>query len=250
MLNDPTPPSTSSNQLPSSGGNSFNGLWRGASWPIGRFYNALRRRFDSSQFAVVSMQLRKRFYFNIIPQEFVILDVVPLQAGTNIPQTNALHTYIEINRGVDEAQMSWLFFWWGPADDRVIILRKEDEVNIALDGLGGTQASQYRAGECLATVSWESVAFTGTPNLLDTFEVLNLLSLTYPNYNVLALRPCDWFPRAIYDILYGTYSLGEENTGDSVWKKAKFYIIRCLTPSPSTSFRRLFSCLSDCRDGY
>ena len=192
------------------------------------------------------MQLRKRLSDCDVPQEFIILDVVPLQAGTNIRQTNAPHTYIELSRVVDDIQLSWFFIWWGPAYDKVIILRKEDEVNIAPDGpaSGGTQvASQYLAGECLATVSWEYVAYT--PNLLDTFEVLNLLSLTYPNYNVLALRPCDWFPRAIYGILYDTYFLGKENTRDSFWKKVKFYIfVRCLT----TGFCRFFRCLSDCRD--
>lgn len=163
--------------------------------------------------------------------EFVILDVVTLVPGTNTPEANASHTYIEVGRSGDEARMSF-FGIWGAASDEVVILRQADEANVVQGG-GGT--SRYSAGECLATISWEDEL----PNVLDVFTIIDFLSIWYPNYNIFT-RQCYWFARAIYLIIQYGYAPTIENTGNKLWKRARFYIIvGVLTPRPPMQLYRL-----------
>lgn len=201
-------------------------LQHGERWSLHQFYSALLcNRLDSYQFGIVSVQRRKRSYNNF-QHEFVVLDAIPLVPGTNTPQANASHTYIEVGRSGDEAQMSF-FGILGPASDQVLILRQEDEVNITCDQ--GTEPDD--PSNRIATLSWE----IDLPNLLDVFSVITLLSVTFPNYNIFT-RPCYWFARAIYDVLRYGYEPVFENTCDGFRKGEKFYIFaRILTPKPPTN---------------
>jgi hypothetical protein len=152
-----------------------------------------------------------------------VLDVVSLAPGTNTPQANPRHTYIEVGRSGDEDKMSF-FGILGPASDQVCILRQGDEVNILHDQ--GTESDNPSTR--IATLSWE----IALPNLLDVFSAITLLSVTFPTYNILT-RQCCWFARAIYDVLRYAYDPVIENTGDEFWKREKFYIfVRLLTHDP------------------
>jgi hypothetical protein len=154
-----------------------------------------------------------------------VLDVVSLAPGTNTPQANPRHTYIEVGRSGDEDKMSF-FGILEPASDQVCILRQGDEVNILHDQ--GTESDNPSTR--IATLSWE----IALPNLLDVFSAITLLSVTFPTYNILT-RQCCWFARAIYDVLRYAYDPVIENTGDEFWKREKVYIlVSLLTPKPPT----------------
>lgn len=72
----------------------------------------------------------------------------------------------------------------------------------------------------------------GLPNLIDVFDVIQLLSLVFPCYNIIA-RQCYWFARTIYDCLRHAYSPYREDVlGKKWWKRSKFMLVRLLTPSP------------------
>jgi hypothetical protein len=189
-------------------------LRRGSHWPLKDFCDALHRtHIDSSRFGVIAIQHRKRLYST---HEFAILDVVPLVPGTGTAQAEGSHTYLEVGRIG--------YSIWGFTHDKVLVLRQDDEASVEMEN--SSRDSQY--GEHLATLSWE----TGIPCILDVFSLITLLSLTFPRYNILA-HQCFGFARTIYEALRDGYGPFSENTGDDLWKRARFYIfIRVLAPTP------------------
>ncbi|KAI9567508.1 hypothetical protein HD554DRAFT_2107700 [Boletus coccyginus] len=196
------------------------------------FCKALHRaRSFSSQHGIVSVQHRKRTLEGL-QHESLILDVVPLIPGGNWPQRDPLHTYIEVGRLKDPDHACLV---WGVAKDKVTILGQEKRAVHAKSGPEDRSARQTPSirttfeGISLFTLSWAR----DLPNLIDVFEIIRLLSLTHPHYNIFS-RQCFWFARAIFRILRSTYEFVEEATGDKAWKMGKFLIFfRVLTPSPS-----------------
>lgn len=211
--------------------NLFN-LECGATSTLHEFCNALHRtHLGSSQFGIVSIQHRKRLsQYDNLQYEFLVLDVVPLIPGTNTPQANGPHTYIEVIRTGDRARAP-TFGIWGFARDEVLVLQQDDEPGVVQQE-NPSQGSQYCAGDHLSTLSWSN----RIPNILDVFSVITLLSLTFPQYNIFTHR-CfsSWFARAIYLILRQTYAVHFEDTmpGGNPWERARFFIfVRAITPTP------------------
>ena len=197
------------------------------SWSLDTFCKALHSaRTDSSQCGILSVQHRHRIsgYQGLFEHEFLILDVVPMVPGRNLPQVNASHTYIQVGRFDDPARMS-LFGMWGFARDEVVVV-----------GQKGVQDSSQQDprfdGENLTTISWTKEL----PNLIDVFDVINLFSHMFPRYNVLTCQ-CFWLARMIYSILRQVYNPYRENRR-GLW----CMLFPFLTPTPPPVL------LSFCRD--
>lgn len=187
--------------------------------PLDQFCRALHRAHtDSSQCGIISVQHWKRVRQGL-QHESLIFDVVPLIPGRNIPQNNPSHAYIQIGRFKDRTQTSF-FGLWGLARDEVVVVGREATVV--------QESKEHDPDDCLSTISWAAPL----PNLIDVFDVIQLLSLMFPCYNIIT-RQCYWFARTIYDCLRHAYSPYREDVlGKKWWKRSKFMLVRLLTPSP------------------
>jgi hypothetical protein len=189
-----------------------------STWPLDQFCRALHRtRTDSSQRGILSVQHWKRVRQGL-QHESLILDVVPLVPGRNVPLNNPSHTYIQLGRFKDREQTS-LFGIWGLARDEVVVVGREAK--------DVQESKEHSPDDCLSTISWAAEL----PNLVDVFDIIQLLSLMFPYYNIVT-RQCYWFARTIYNCLRHTYGPYREDVGKKGWKRSKFMLIRFLTPSP------------------
>lgn len=181
-------------------------------WPVDQFCQALHTvHADSKQHGITSVQHWKCLHQGH-QHESLILDVVPLVPGKNVPQNNPSHTYIQIGRFKDRVLL-------GRARDEVVVVGREAE--------DVQEFNQQGPGDCLSTISWT----TELPNLLDVFDIIQLFSFMFPYYNILT-RQCYWFARMIYDCLQHAYVPHREDTERKLWKRSEFLLFRCLTPSP------------------
>jgi len=181
-------------------------------WPVDQFCRALHTvHADSKQHGIVSVQHWKCLHRGL-HHESLVLDVVPLVPGKNVPQNNPSHTYIQIGRFKDRVLL-------GRARDEVVVVgRMTEDVQ---------ESNQQGPSDCLSTISWT----IELPNLLDVFDIIQLLSFMFPYHNIFT-RQCHWFARTIYDCLEYAYIPYRQDTGRKLWKRSKFLLFRCLTPSP------------------
>ncbi|KAF8550763.1 hypothetical protein OG21DRAFT_371936 [Imleria badia] len=177
-----------------------------ATWRLQCFANALHRsRAHSHQYGIRAVQYYSRLGCQ---NESLILDVVPLEPGSSIPQVNPTHTYLKFCRYEDlEAEKSFLGY---AARDEVIVIG---------------QALQDQ-DKCISTLSWPAEV----PNLVDAFDVIKMFSFMFPRFNSFSSF---YFTPIIYETLRRTYDRYDQVVGDKFWKQAIFFLIFHLgTPAP------------------
>ncbi|KAG6375947.1 hypothetical protein JVT61DRAFT_2820 [Boletus reticuloceps] len=157
-------------------------------WPMKNFCDALHRsRADSSKLALRSVEYCKRLdHHDGCWHEYLIFQIVPFD-----PRSNG-QRYIEVKR-------TTMFGITGSSRtmDKVVVLGEErPPIDQAVE-------------ESLATLVWlESTPLTTIPSLIDVFDNIQLLSLTYPHCTF-ATHQCHWFAQAIFKMLWRTYEYDE-----------------------------------------
>jgi len=166
-------------------------------WTIESFCKALHSvRTDSLQCGIISVQ-HWMCPHGRSPYDCLVLNIVPLVPGCNLPQNvSPSHMSIEVERFKDPTQRSF-FDIWGHASNEVTVIGVNN---------GGTssyirhQSHPITSDHCLASISWA----TDLPNLIDVFDIIQLLSLMFPHYNLFT-HGNFWLAHTIYSILQETY---------------------------------------------
>lgn len=216
----------------------FFDLRRGHPWSLHEFCDSLHAaRSETADYGVVAIQHWKSRRSDNWQHESLVLDVVPLSQGTDVPASaNASHMFISIGRF--GAKTNWSTYVWALADDQVVVLRPEHEATHATgDQLANPQQDDpYLDSDKLATLSWNR---PNIPNLLDVFRLVTLLSLRYPRYTVYR-HQCYWFARTIYDIFMACTGCTWGTTSNH-WKRGT-YVTKLVTipvsiPEPPPDLR-------------
>lgn len=190
---------------PSKGMNNLFPLSHGMRWSFHHFCQLLHIKQPASLcYGILSAHHCKRVYkfyndYNDWEHEALILDVVTLVPGTNTPQPNGHHTYIELFRCKEHSCRESSFPGIsGSAYDTVIVLPQKDEAH-----LDPESTITY-----FNMLSWS----TELPKLYDVLEITSILSLAYPKYNIFT-HPCYWLARTVYFILKYGFTPVHEDVG-------------------------------------